>query len=69
MQPSSTEKFAPFALSIAAAVQSTGGAVSRTRLFGLIRTHEVAARKVGRRTVVLADSLRDYIERQPPAAR
>lgn len=59
---------AAFALSIAAAVQATGNAVSRTRLFDLIRTGEVDARKVGRRTVVLADSLRAYVERQPRAA-
>lgn len=62
------EKTSPFAYSIAAAVGATGNAVSRTRLFDLIRTGEVDARKVGRRTVILADSLRAYIERQPKAA-
>jgi len=54
-----------FALSIASAVHATGGAISRTRMFELIRKGEIDARKVGRRTVVLAQSLRDYIERQP----
>jgi hypothetical protein len=68
MPPISLEQTAPFALSITAAVASTGNAVSRTRLFDLIRTGEVDARKVGRRTVILADSLRDYITRQPRAA-
>jgi hypothetical protein len=58
----------PFALSIAAAVGATGNAVSRTRLFDLIRTGEVDARKIGRRTVIIAESLRAYIERQPKAA-
>lgn len=58
----------PFALSIAAAVAATGNAVSRTRLFDLIKRGDVDARKVGRRTVVLADSLKAYIERQPKAA-
>jgi len=57
----------PFALSIAAAVQATGGALSRTRMFALIRDGEVDARKVGRRTVVIASSLWAYIERQPSA--
>ncbi len=68
MPPIAAEQTSPFALSIAAAVQATGNAVSRTRLFDLIRTGEVDARKVGRRTVVLADSLRAYVERQPRAA-
>jgi hypothetical protein len=57
----------PFALSIAAAVRATGNAISRTRLFDLIRTGEVDARKVGRRTVVMAESLRSYVERQRKA--
>ena len=68
MPPIPAEQTSPFALSIAAAVGATGNAVSRTRLFDLIRAGEVDARKVGRRTVVLADSLRAYIERQPCAA-
>lgn len=58
----------PFALSIASAVQATGGAVSRSRLFDLIRDGEIDARKVGRRTVIVTDSLRDYVLRQPRAA-
>jgi hypothetical protein len=68
MPPSPSDQVAPFALSIAAAVQATGNAVSRTRLFDLIKNGEVDARKVGRRTVVIADSLRDYLLRQPRAA-
>jgi hypothetical protein len=62
------EQVSPFALSIAGTVQATGGAVSRTRLFDLIRSGEVDARKVGRRTVVIAESLRAFLERQPQAA-
>lgn len=68
MPPIPDAQVSPFALSIAAAVGATGNAVSRTRLFELIRSGEVDARKVGRRTVVIADSLRAYIERQPKAA-
>jgi hypothetical protein len=68
MPPISPEQVSPFALSIAAAVHATGNAISRTRLFDLIRTGEVDARKVGRRTVVIAASLHDYIARQPRAA-
>jgi hypothetical protein len=58
----------PFALSIASAVGATGNAISRTRMFELIKQGEVDARKIGRRTVIIADSLRGYIERQPKAA-
>jgi hypothetical protein len=57
-----------FAFSIAGAVQATGGAVTRTRLFDLIKNGEIDARKVGRRTIVMADSLRDFLARQPRAA-
>jgi len=69
MSPILNEQVSPFALSIAAAVCATGNAVSRTRLFDLIRTGEVDARKVGRRTVVMAESLRNYLMRQPRAAK
>ena len=57
----------PFAFSIAEAVAATGDAVSRTRMFALIRDGEIDARKVGRRTIILADSLRDFLHRAPPA--
>jgi hypothetical protein len=55
----------PVGYSIATAVQATGNAVSRTRMFNLIKTGELDARKVGRRTVVLAASLHEYLVRQP----
>ena len=67
MTPTPAEQGSPFALSIAAAVQSTGGAISRTRIFELIREGEIDARKVGRRTVVVSDSLRAFLMRQPRA--
>lgn len=57
----------PFGLSIAAAVAFTGGAISRTRIFELIKSGDLEARKVGRRTVVLTESLRGFLERQPKA--
>lgn len=59
---------APLAYSIAAAVQATGGAISRTRMFALIKSGELDARKSGRRTVIMADSLREFLERQPKVA-
>jgi len=65
--PNSTENQAPFAISPNAVSAFTGGSISRTRAFGLIKTGEIDARKIGRRTVIIAASLRAYIERQPRA--
>jgi hypothetical protein len=69
MPPIPQKQVSPFAFSVSAAVEATGRAISRTRLFELIRTGEIDARKVGRRTVVMADSLHEYLQRQPKAAR
>ncbi len=57
----------PLSYSIAEAVYVTGGAVSRTRLFDLINKGEVDARRCGRRTLVMADSLRRFLEALPAA--
>jgi hypothetical protein len=67
MSPISPEPAWPVVFSIATAVSATGNAISRSRLFELIRTGQIDARKVGRRTVIVADSLRDYVLRQPKA--
>ncbi len=58
----------PLAYSIPAAVQATSGAISRTRIFELIKLGEIDARKVGKRTVIIAESLRDFLARAPKAA-
>jgi hypothetical protein len=55
----------PLAYSIPAAVAATGNAISRTRMFELIKTGQIDARKIGRRRVVLAASLRDFLESAP----
>ena len=55
----------PLIFSIASAVSATGGAISRTRMFDLIRNGEIDARKIGRRTVIIGDSLRAFLLRQP----
>jgi hypothetical protein len=57
----------PFALSIPAALDAVGHIFGRSQLFALIRAGEVDARKLGKRTVIMADSLRAYIKRQPRA--
>jgi hypothetical protein len=55
----------PIAFSISGAIIATGNSVSRSRLFELIKAGEIDARKVGKHTVVMAYSLRDYLLRQP----
>lgn len=69
MPPIPPDQISPFGLSIANAVRATGNSVSRTRLFELIKTGEVDARKIGRRTVVMTASLEAYLLRQPQVAR
>ena len=56
----------PVNLTINDAVQSRG--ISRSRLYLLLGAGEVEHRKLGRRTIVIARSLDDYIDRQPPAS-
>lgn len=65
--PVNTNPSDAIAYSIPAAVAATGNAVSRTRMFALIKAGEIDARRVGRRTVIMADSLRAYLDRAPPA--
>jgi hypothetical protein len=67
MNPIPPPQISPMAYSIASAVEATGKAISRTRMFEAIKTGELDARKVGRRTVIMADSLRAFLERQPRA--
>jgi hypothetical protein len=55
----------PIAYSVDAAVAATGNAISRSRLYELIKGGEIESRKVGRRRVVLADSLRRYVATAP----
>lgn len=65
MSSNFNEQGPQFAFSIAGAVQATGNSVSRTRMFELIKQGEIDARRVGRRTIIIADSLRAYLERAP----
>jgi hypothetical protein len=57
----------PIAYSIRSAVSACGGAVSRTKMFRLIKDGEVEAVKIGRNTAILAASLQNFIARQPKA--
>jgi hypothetical protein len=55
----------PIGFSVEGAIIASGNSVRRNRLFELIRAGEIDARKVGKHTVIMADSLRDYLQRQP----
>ncbi len=46
---------------------TTVSGLSRSRIYQLLASGEIENRKIGRRTMILARSLSDYIERQPPA--
>lgn len=58
---------APICYSINEAVLATGNALSRTRIYDLMRAGELETRKIGRRTMIMARSLAAYIEKAPPA--
>ena len=53
------------AMTIAEAVRTSG--IGRTRLYELMASGEIAARKCGARTLILAASLREYLARLPAA--
>jgi hypothetical protein len=55
----------PLAFSLVGAVTATGNSIGRSRLFELIKSGEIDARKVGKHTIVMAYSLREYLLRQP----
>jgi excisionase family DNA binding protein len=53
----------PLAYGIIQACRLTG--VGRTKLYAAIKRRELIARKVGRRTVITAQALSDWIESLP----
>jgi excisionase family DNA binding protein len=55
----------PLAYTIADAVKVTG--IGRTTLYELIGAGKIKASKAGNRTLVMADSLRDYVDSLPTA--
>jgi excisionase family DNA binding protein len=52
-------------MTLEAAAANTG--LSRSRLYQLLGAGEIEHRKIGRRTMILSQSLVDFIQRQPPA--
>jgi excisionase family DNA binding protein len=61
-----SEVVEPLAFTIPSAVRASG--LSRTRIYDLLISGDLAAFKVGRRTMIRADSLRAYLASLPPAA-
>jgi len=61
-----SEGITPAALNVAAAVAYSG--VSRTRLYALMASGEVEAVKVGKRRLVLRESIDAFLARQPRVA-
>ena len=55
----------PLAYTIPGAVKASG--LSRTRLYAMMGEGTIEARKVGRRTLITADSLRACLAALPPA--
>lgn len=64
MQPNETP-VPPLAYSIAGATACTG--LPRTTIFNAIKQGQIEARKSGRRTVVIGDSLRAFVADLPAA--
>lgn len=58
---------APMALTIKDAVRTTG--LSRTRIFAAIRDGHLTAKKAGKATIVLGESLQAYLDGLPSARR
>lgn len=56
----------PLAYTIPDAVKASG--LTRTRLYNLMGDNVIQAVKSGRRTLIKADSLRDYVNQLPPAS-
>ena len=56
----------PIAVTIPGAASMTG--LGRSRIYELIGAGTLEARKAGRRTLVMTDSLRAYLSSLPPAS-
>jgi hypothetical protein len=59
------EMIRPYALTVDDAVKTYG--IGRTRLYGLLASGDVIAVKDGRKTLVLAESIKGYIDSLPRA--
>ncbi len=49
-------------------VSKTTG-IGRTKIFELIREGQLPARKIGTRTIILAEDLKAFLDTLPPAGR
>jgi excisionase family DNA binding protein len=55
----------PLAHTISAACRISG--LGRTTIYGALKSGALSARKCGRRTLILADDLDDFLHKLPPA--
>ena len=53
----------PFAATVEDAVRLSG--IGRTEMYGLIKTGAIKAKKFGRRTLILMDSVQAYVHALP----
>ncbi len=60
-----SETITPLAYSIRGAVRASG--LARSRLYDLMEKGDISAFKIGRRTMIRADSLAAFIASLPPA--
>lgn len=63
MSESPQGKFGPLCLPVASCMQAMG--VGRTRFYELLNSGEIEAIKCGRKTLVVAKSVLNWLDRQP----
>ena len=56
-----------FSLNVKQAVEASG--LTRSHLYEAMKEGKLTARKAGRRTIIMADDLRRYVENLPTAPR
>lgn len=59
------QKMAPMGLTVQDVAKTTG--IGRTKVFELIRDGKLPARKIGTRTIILAEDLKAFLDKLPPA--
>jgi excisionase family DNA binding protein len=57
----------PICFSIKDAIAASGGAISRSTLYRAAAAGELPIRKLGRRSFILADDLKHFLESRPVA--
>ncbi|WP_288049836.1 hypothetical protein [Acidiphilium sp.] len=66
-EPAAAAAPAVLGYTVRTAIEASGGLLTRSRIFELIRSGELEARRCGRRNFIPARSLRAYLDALPPA--